>query len=71
VLGSLLDTGLADRVYWFLSPMIIGSQYARSAVGGAGVAELSQAARLRNPHIEPAGDGWLITGGLSKWSLQP
>src|SRR5258708_2638044 len=57
VLGSFLDAGLADRVYWFLAPMIIGSQQARSAVGGAGAARLSQAWRLRNPCIEPAGDG--------------
>jgi diaminohydroxyphosphoribosylaminopyrimidine deaminase/5-amino-6-(5-phosphoribosylamino)uracil reductase len=69
VLGSFLDANLADCVYWFISPMIIGAQSARSAVGGRGAARLAQAWRLRDPHGEPAGDGWLITGGLSDWAV--
>jgi diaminohydroxyphosphoribosylaminopyrimidine deaminase / 5-amino-6-(5-phosphoribosylamino)uracil reductase len=70
VLGSLLDANLADRVYWFMSPMIIGSQAARSAVGGRGAGRLAQAWRLRNPRVESAGDGWLVTGGISEWALK-
>ncbi len=69
VLGSFLDAHLADRVYWFMSPMIIGAQAARSAVGGKGAARLAQAWRLRDPRVEPAGDGWLVTGGVSQWAL--
>jgi len=69
VLGSFLDANLADRIYWFISPMIIGAQAARSAVGGKGAARLAQALRLRDPHVESAGDGWLVTGGLSEWAL--
>jgi diaminohydroxyphosphoribosylaminopyrimidine deaminase/5-amino-6-(5-phosphoribosylamino)uracil reductase len=68
VLGSFLDGGLADRVYWFISPMIIGGQAARSAVGGRGATRLAQAWRLRNPRFEPAGDGWLLIGDLSAWA---
>jgi diaminohydroxyphosphoribosylaminopyrimidine deaminase/5-amino-6-(5-phosphoribosylamino)uracil reductase len=64
VLGSFIDAGLADRAYWFISPKLIGSQQALSAVGGAGVASPSRAPRLRNPRIEAAGDGWLIVGDL-------
>jgi diaminohydroxyphosphoribosylaminopyrimidine deaminase/5-amino-6-(5-phosphoribosylamino)uracil reductase len=69
VLGSFLDAHLADRVYWFISPMIIGAQAARSAVGGRGAARLAQAWRLRDPRVESTGDGWLVTGGLSDWAL--
>jgi diaminohydroxyphosphoribosylaminopyrimidine deaminase/5-amino-6-(5-phosphoribosylamino)uracil reductase len=68
VLGNLLDADLADRVYWFISPMIIGAQAARSAVGGKGAARLAQAWRLRDLRVESAGDGWLVTGGLSEWA---
>jgi diaminohydroxyphosphoribosylaminopyrimidine deaminase/5-amino-6-(5-phosphoribosylamino)uracil reductase len=68
VLGSFLDANLADRVYWFISPMIIGAQAARSAVGGKGAARLAQAWRLRDPRVESAGDGWLVTGGVSEWA---
>ncbi len=64
VLGSFIDAGLADRAYWFVSPTLIGSQRALSAVGGAGAAFPSRAPRLRNPRIEAAGDGWLIVGDL-------
>lgn len=64
VLGSVMDAGLADRAYWFVAPRIIGSQGAQSAVGGHGVALPSRAHALRNPRIEPAGDGWLIVGDL-------
>jgi diaminohydroxyphosphoribosylaminopyrimidine deaminase/5-amino-6-(5-phosphoribosylamino)uracil reductase len=64
VLGSVIDAGLADRAYWFVSPKIIGSQAARSAIGGAGASWPSTAVRLRAPRIERAGDGWLIVGEL-------
>jgi diaminohydroxyphosphoribosylaminopyrimidine deaminase/5-amino-6-(5-phosphoribosylamino)uracil reductase len=70
VLGSFLDANLADRIYWFISPMIIGAQAARSAVGGKGAARLAQAWRLRDPRVESAGDGWLVTGALSEWALR-
>jgi diaminohydroxyphosphoribosylaminopyrimidine deaminase/5-amino-6-(5-phosphoribosylamino)uracil reductase len=70
ILGSFLDAELADRMYWFISPMIIGAQAARSAVGGHGTARLAQAWRLRDPRVESAGDGWLVTGGLSEWALR-
>ena len=62
VLGSVIDAGLADRAYWFVSPKIIGSQEALSAIGGAGAAWPSCAAQLRDPKIETAGDGWLVIG---------
>ncbi len=64
VLGAFIDARLADRIYWFISPMIIGAQAARSAVGGRGAGKLSEALRLRDAHAERAGDGWLITARL-------
>ena len=71
VRGSVLDARLVDRVYWFLAPKIIGSQQALSAVGGRGAGPLSQALQLGQARIEVIGSGWLLTGSLSKYALNP
>ena len=71
VRGSLLDARLADRVYWFLAPKILGSQQALSAVGGRGAGRLTEAVHLGQARIEAVGSGWLVTGTLSKYALNP
>ncbi len=69
VLGSFYDLRLIDRIYWFLAPMIIGSEQSRPAFKGRGVSRLEPAARLRNFRIEPVGNGWMIRGNMSRWAL--
>jgi diaminohydroxyphosphoribosylaminopyrimidine deaminase/5-amino-6-(5-phosphoribosylamino)uracil reductase len=69
VLGNFFDAGLVDRVYWFVSPLIVGSRRSRSAVAGKGVAQLSLAWRLRKAAVETAGDSFLLSGNLSPWAL--
>ncbi len=69
VLGSFFDASLVDRVYWFVSPTIVGSRHSRSAVAGKGVAQLSLAWRLRKPAVETAGDSFLFRGNVSRWAL--
>lgn len=69
VLGSFFDEGLVDRVYWFLSPLVVGSAQSRAAVAGTGAARLANAWRLRESSIEPVGNSWLIRGNLSPWAL--
>ncbi len=69
VLGSFLDEGLVDRVYWFVSPMIIGSTQSHPAVAGRGVSKLAEAWRLRDSGCEPVGDSYLIQGNLSRWAI--
>lgn len=66
VLGSFLDEGLADRAFWFISPKIIGGQRALSAIGGRGVSMPSGAPRLKNPRVEAAGGGFLLTGLIAR-----
>ena len=68
VLGSFFDQKLVDRVYWFVSPIILGSQQSRAAVGGKGVAALAGALRMMQPRLEPVGSSWLIRGNLSRWA---
>jgi diaminohydroxyphosphoribosylaminopyrimidine deaminase/5-amino-6-(5-phosphoribosylamino)uracil reductase len=68
VLGSFFDQKLVDRVYWFLTPIILGSQQSRTTVAGNGVDALADAPRLTQPRIEPVGNSWLIRGNLSRWA---
>ena len=69
VLGSFFDMRLVDRVYWFISPVIIGSSQSRVAVAGTGAARLAEASWLRSSSISPAGNSWLVRGNLSPWAL--
>ncbi len=69
VLGSFFDGSWVDRVYWFLAPIILGSERSRPAVAGTGVARLAEARRLRDVRVEPLGKSWLFRGNLSRWAL--
>jgi diaminohydroxyphosphoribosylaminopyrimidine deaminase / 5-amino-6-(5-phosphoribosylamino)uracil reductase len=44
--ASMLETGIVDKVYFFISPIIIGGKNSISAVGGKGAESISQALRL-------------------------
>lgn len=68
-LGSFFDAGLIDRVYWFISPVVIGSAASLCAVAGRGAAELTLAPRLHGATIETAGKCWMIRGNVSRWAL--
>ncbi|MGH9446527.1 MAG: bifunctional diaminohydroxyphosphoribosylaminopyrimidine deaminase/5-amino-6-(5-phosphoribosylamino)uracil reductase RibD [Terriglobia bacterium] len=70
VLGSFFDHGMVDRIYWFVAPLLIGSERSRPAIGGTGVAGLADAWKLRDASISPAGRGWVIRGNLSQWALR-
>jgi diaminohydroxyphosphoribosylaminopyrimidine deaminase/5-amino-6-(5-phosphoribosylamino)uracil reductase len=69
VLGSFFDQRLVDRVYWFMAPLILGSDRSRSAVGGKGVESLADAWRLEHPSVRRVGGCWLIRGNVSPWAL--
>ena len=62
LLGALFDAHLVDKVMSFVAPRILGSQKALGAVGGAGVAHLSESILLDPFSIEPIGPDFLITG---------
>lgn len=62
LLGSLFDIGLVDKVYAFISPIIIGGSQAKTPVEGEGVSLLSQAQHLHRLRVERLGDDVLIVG---------
>lgn len=64
--GSLFDYGLIDKVSAFISPVIIGGENAKSAVGGRGVDKITDAFRLHNIKTEMFGDDILISGYLGE-----
>ena len=59
---SLLELGLVDKVFAFVAPKIIGGANAKTAVEGAGFAEIKNAVKLKNLTTERLGDDILICG---------
>ena len=62
VLGAFLDAGIADRVYAFIAPKLVGGKNALPAIGGEGIPVLSRCASVIDPELLTLGDDWLITG---------
>ena len=61
LVGSLFDQGLVDRVFAFISPVIIGGE-ASMAVAGRGVDKLSDAHKLERVTTTRFGEDILISG---------
>jgi diaminohydroxyphosphoribosylaminopyrimidine deaminase/5-amino-6-(5-phosphoribosylamino)uracil reductase len=56
VAGSFVDAGLVDEVVLMMAPILIGGRAAPAAVGGRGVTELADAARLSIERVTRRGD---------------
>jgi diaminohydroxyphosphoribosylaminopyrimidine deaminase/5-amino-6-(5-phosphoribosylamino)uracil reductase len=64
--GSLFDGGLIDKVLAFVSPIIVGGDGAKSAVGGNGVKKIADALRLTRVKMIEFGDDVLISGYVNE-----
>ncbi len=62
LLGSLFDHHLVDKVLAFISPIIIGGDKAKSAVGGNGVNNIAEALHLNQVSMRSFGDDILVSG---------
>jgi diaminohydroxyphosphoribosylaminopyrimidine deaminase/5-amino-6-(5-phosphoribosylamino)uracil reductase len=60
--GLLLDAGLANKVTFFIAPMIIGGQDAPSAIAGAGAEKIADVLQLEHIEIAQRGRDLEITG---------
>ena len=58
--GSALEVGIVDRVFVFISPILVGGQQAPSPIGGDGVAKITKAMRLDNMKVIPIGDDLMV-----------
>ena len=62
LLGSLFDHHSVDKVLAFVSPIIIGGEEGRSAVGGNGVNSIGEALRLSQVSTRSFGNDILVSG---------
>jgi len=60
--GLMLDAGLVNKVTFFVAPMIVGSQDAPSAIGGAGAEKIADALQLDQVEVSQHGRDVEITG---------
>ena len=60
--GLMLDAGLVNKVTFFVAPMIVGSQDAPSAIGGAGAERIADALQLDQVEVSQHGRDVEITG---------
>ncbi len=57
---SMLEQGLIQRVYAYVSPMLLGGREAKTPVGGPGFPSPDQALRLKDSQITRLGEDFLI-----------
>ncbi len=62
LLGFLFDQGLVDKVIAFISPVIIGGERAKMAVGGQGVRKIADSLRLERVNVEKFGQDLMVSG---------
>lgn len=65
VVADVVKHGLAQELYAFVAPKIIGGRDAISAVGGEGIASLKRAIPLKSFSVGFAGEDLLLHGFLS------
>lgn len=66
LLGSMFDLRLVDKVYTFIAPVIVGGDASPSPVAGEGVAQISEALRLRDVEVLRLGEDVAIVGYCTK-----
>jgi diaminohydroxyphosphoribosylaminopyrimidine deaminase/5-amino-6-(5-phosphoribosylamino)uracil reductase len=64
--GSLFDAGQIDEVHTFIAPKLIGGEQAPSAVGGTGVARMTDALNLASPQIKQCGTDVYVHGRIAR-----
>ena len=66
VFGNLLDALAIDEVHVFVAPKLIGGEESPTAVGGAGIAEISAAMQLDSPEVQQVGDDVYVRARVSR-----
>jgi len=63
--AGAINSGIVDRVMFFIAPKIIGGREALTPVEGAGVKRLADSVKLRDLACRKVGEDFLIEGRLS------
>ena len=59
---SLFREGLADRIFWIISPKVIGGRSAKTSVEGEGIKSLSEAFPVHGCQMKSLGKDYLLEG---------
>ena len=65
VLGAALDARQVDELHLFLAPRLFGGSQARAPLGGTGVAQLQDAARLENAQVRLVASDVYLSGRVT------
>ena len=63
--AAALQSGIVDKLMFFIAPKLIGGKDAPGPIGGAGIARLAEVLELRNVKTTQIGVDLLIEGYLS------
>jgi diaminohydroxyphosphoribosylaminopyrimidine deaminase / 5-amino-6-(5-phosphoribosylamino)uracil reductase len=58
--SSAFAAGIVDRVFAFISPILVGGQQAPSPIGGKGVGKIAKAMRLENMKVIQIGEDLMV-----------
>jgi diaminohydroxyphosphoribosylaminopyrimidine deaminase/5-amino-6-(5-phosphoribosylamino)uracil reductase len=60
LIGSAIEAGIVDKLYFVIAPKIIGGEDAKGPVGGKGIGRMRDALKLKNMKVKKMGDDLLI-----------
>jgi diaminohydroxyphosphoribosylaminopyrimidine deaminase/5-amino-6-(5-phosphoribosylamino)uracil reductase len=66
IFSSFLSEGLADRLWLFYAPILIGGQSAKGMIGGRGVATVAEALKLERLRWQSLGGDFFVEGYLKR-----
>ena len=64
--GTVLKSGLVDRIYCYIAPKLIGRKEAKSPVEGSGFSLMKEAIEICDTEIIKVGQDICITGKVCK-----
>jgi diaminohydroxyphosphoribosylaminopyrimidine deaminase/5-amino-6-(5-phosphoribosylamino)uracil reductase len=62
IAGSFVDSGLVNKVTFFIAPKIVGGSKAPTAIGGVGVERMRDALKLEAVKVSQHGEDIEMTG---------
>ncbi|WP_368490647.1 bifunctional diaminohydroxyphosphoribosylaminopyrimidine deaminase/5-amino-6-(5-phosphoribosylamino)uracil reductase RibD [Clostridium sp. BJN0013] len=63
---SALNSGIVDKIVYFIAPKIIGGLEAKTSVEGKGIEDLNNAVKLKNISYSKSGEDMVVQGYVEK-----
>jgi len=71
IAASSLESGIVDKLVFFIAPLLIGGREAPPVIGGRGVGPLADAPRLREVRWSAVGDDIMVEGTVRGTPCSP